>query len=98
MRPLLTGGQRCMPIFLQAARSVNIHSLNPVSDLGSVAGLGLDQTEVLVRSLSRWFQLVNLAEDNERVRRLRRRAAREAPAPRRGSMRDAIAELAARGT
>ena len=37
-----------------------------------VAGLSLDETEVLVRSLTRWFQLVNLAEDNERVRRLRR--------------------------
>ncbi|MFZ1994225.1 MAG: phosphoenolpyruvate carboxylase, partial [Solirubrobacteraceae bacterium] len=32
-----------------------------------VAGLSLDETEVLVRSLTRWFQLVNLAEDNERV-------------------------------
>ncbi|MGI8904234.1 MAG: phosphoenolpyruvate carboxylase [Solirubrobacteraceae bacterium] len=63
-----------------------------------VASLDLGQTEVLVRSLTRWFQLVNLAEDNERVRRLRRRDAVEAPAPRRGSMRHAIAELAGRGT
>jgi phosphoenolpyruvate carboxylase len=63
-----------------------------------VASLDLDQTEVLVRSLTRWFQLVNLAEDNQRVRRLRRRDARDAPAPRRGSMRHAIAELATRGT
>ena len=62
-----------------------------------VAGLDLGQTQVLVRSLTHWFQLVNLAEDNERVRRLRQREAREAPAPRRGSMRHAIAELAARG-
>src|SRR5258708_26116158 len=52
-----------------------------------VASLDLDQAEVLVRSLTSWFQLVNLAEENERVRRLRRRAAREAPAPRRGSIR-----------
>jgi len=63
-----------------------------------VAKLDLGQTEVLVRSLTRWFQLINLAEDNERVRRLRRRDAREAPAPRRGSMRHAVAELAALGT
>ena len=63
-----------------------------------VASLDLDQTEVLVRSLTRWFQLVNLAEDNQRVRRLRRRDARDAPAPRQGSMRHAIAELATRGT
>ena len=62
-----------------------------------LAGLELDEIEVLVRSLTRWFQLVNLAEDNERVRRLRRRDAREAPAPRRGSMRQAVAALAAHG-
>jgi phosphoenolpyruvate carboxylase len=63
-----------------------------------VSGLDLDQTELLVRSLSRWFQLVNLAEDNERVRRIRRRAAEEAPAPRRGSLRDAVQRLARSGT
>src|ERR1700722_2686680 len=63
-----------------------------------VAGLDLEQAEVLVRSLTRWFQLVNLAEDNERVRRVRRREEREAPAPRSGSIREAIADLAARGT
>ncbi len=62
-----------------------------------VAGLDLGQTEVLVRSLTRWFQLVNLAEDNERVRRLRGRELRQSPAPREGSMRHAISELAARG-
>ncbi|HUB76980.1 MAG TPA: phosphoenolpyruvate carboxylase, partial [Solirubrobacteraceae bacterium] len=63
-----------------------------------VGGLDLDQTELLVRALTRWFQLVNLAEDNERVRRIRRREARDAPAPREGSIREAIARLAARGT
>jgi phosphoenolpyruvate carboxylase len=74
-----------------------------------VAGLSLDEAEVLVRALTRWFQLVNLAEDNERVRRLRARdwqgsAAAAAdgadmgpPAPREGSIRDAIAALADRG-
>ncbi len=62
-----------------------------------VAELDLDHSEVLVRSLTRWFQLVNLAEDNDRVRRLRRRDLEEAPAPRRGSLREAIARLARRG-
>jgi len=62
-----------------------------------VAGLDLAQVEVLVRALTRWFQLVNLAEDNERVRRLRRRDELTAPAPRPGSMRHAIARLAALG-
>ena len=61
-----------------------------------VAGLDLERTEVLVRSLTRWFQLVNLAEDNERVRRIRQRERRDAPAPRPGSVRQVIAELAAR--
>jgi phosphoenolpyruvate carboxylase len=63
-----------------------------------VASLDLARAEVLVRSLTRWFQLVNLAEDNERVRRLRRSDALTAPAPRPGSMRQAIQELAALGT
>ena len=49
-----------------------------------VAGLTLDETEVLVRSLTRWFQLVNLAEDNERVRRLRARDAADPKRPRAG--------------
>ena len=61
------------------------------------AELDLDRSEVLVRSLTRWFQLANLAEDNDRVRRLRRRDLDEAPAPRRGSLREAISRLAARG-
>jgi phosphoenolpyruvate carboxylase len=62
-----------------------------------VGGLDLDRAEVLVRALTRWFQLVNLAEDNERVRRLRNRDVREAPAPRPGSLRHAIFELARHG-
>ncbi len=61
-----------------------------------VSGLDLPTAAVLVRSLTRWFQLVNLAEDNERVRRLRLRDA-ERPGPRPGSVHEAIAELAARG-
>jgi phosphoenolpyruvate carboxylase len=63
-----------------------------------VAGLTLDDAQVLMRSLSRWFQLMNLAEDNERVRRLRRRERGLGDAPRAGSLRDAIRHLAERGT
>jgi phosphoenolpyruvate carboxylase len=63
-----------------------------------VADLDLSETEMLIRLLTRWFQLLNLAEDNERVRRLRRREEREAPAPRRGGLRDAVQRLAAAGT
>ena len=58
-----------------------------------VGQLDLARTEVLVRSLTRWFQLINLAEDNERVRRLRQNTQRDAPAPRRGSLRDAVTQL-----
>ncbi len=58
-----------------------------------IAGLDLATLEPLVRSLTRWFQLMNLAEDNERVRRIRARTARESPAPRRGSVAGAVAEL-----
>jgi phosphoenolpyruvate carboxylase len=61
-----------------------------------VAGLQLPAAGLLVRALTRWFQLVNLAEDNERVRRLRR-AEPDRPLPREGSVRDAILQLAARG-
>ena len=38
-----------------------------------VAGLTVAEADVFIRSLTRWFQLLNLAEDNERVRRLRAR-------------------------
>jgi phosphoenolpyruvate carboxylase len=63
-----------------------------------VAGMALSDLQVLIRSLTCWFGLVNLAEDNERVRRLRAREARHAPAPRRGSPRHAICRLAETGT
>jgi phosphoenolpyruvate carboxylase len=58
-----------------------------------VSGLSLDEMEVLVRALTRWFQLVNLAEDNERVRRLRARDAADPERPRAGSLRQVIADL-----
>jgi phosphoenolpyruvate carboxylase len=64
---------------------------------GMIAGLDLDRIELLIRSLTRWFQLINLAEDNERVRRIRAREAREWPAPRRGSIDDAVQEIVKRG-
>ncbi len=65
-----------------------------------VADLDLDATEVLVRALTRWFQLVNLAEDSERVRRLGERDARGESDPgytRQGSLREAIAQMSREG-
>jgi phosphoenolpyruvate carboxylase len=63
-----------------------------------VARLELRELELLTRMLTCWHQLMNLAEDNDRVRRLRARELDEAPAPRRGSLREAITQLAAGGT
>jgi phosphoenolpyruvate carboxylase len=62
-----------------------------------VAELSLEQTEVLVRALTRWFQLLNLAEDNERVRRLRARDAADPETPREGSLRRVIADFSQAG-
>ena len=62
-----------------------------------VGGLELDQAEVLVRALTRWFQLINLAEDNERVRRLRARDVADPDRPRAGSLRQVVADLHAAG-
>ncbi|MDP9366678.1 MAG: phosphoenolpyruvate carboxylase, partial [Chloroflexota bacterium] len=62
-----------------------------------VAGAGVDEARVLIRAFTNYFQLVNLAEDNERVRRIRRREAEHHPAPRRGSVREAIRILADHG-
>ncbi|HYI19407.1 MAG TPA: phosphoenolpyruvate carboxylase, partial [Solirubrobacteraceae bacterium] len=61
-----------------------------------VAGLDLPQIVLLIRMLTRWFQLMNLAEDLSRVRRIRRLDAQ--PEPRRGSLHAAVAQLAADGT
>ena len=73
------------------ARGGDEHAGDELAEL--IAGLDLGTLDLLVRSLTRWFQLMNLAEDNERVRRIRAREAREAPGPRRGSVAAAVAEL-----
>src|ERR1700691_3802010 len=62
-----------------------------------IAELDIEGIELLIRSLTRLFQLINLAEDNERVRRIRAREAREWPAPRRGSIDEAVSQMAQRG-
>jgi phosphoenolpyruvate carboxylase len=62
-----------------------------------VAEMGLEELQVLIRSLTCWFALGNLAEDNERVRRQRAHEVRDAPAARRGSAREAVGRLEQRG-
>ena len=59
-----------------------------------VSGIDIDDAEMLIRAFTNYFQLVNLCEDSERVRRLKRRERENAPAPRRGSIREAIADTA----
>ncbi len=55
-----------------------------------------DEAETLVRAFTSYFQLINLAEDSERIRRIRRREA-ESGGFRRGSIDEAIGLLASRG-
>ncbi|MGB3307069.1 MAG: phosphoenolpyruvate carboxylase [Thermomicrobiales bacterium] len=62
-----------------------------------VAGADTDELRMLIRAFTNYFQLINLAEDNERIRRVRRREQREPSQPRRGSIREAVLVLAERG-
>lgn len=48
--------------------------------------LPLEQAEPVLRAFSVYFQLVNLAEQNHRIRRVRARASRATARPRRGSL------------
>jgi phosphoenolpyruvate carboxylase len=55
-----------------------------------------EDAETLVRAFTNYFQLINLAEDSERIRRLRAREFEERR-PRRGSLREGVALLRDRG-
>ena len=65
---------------------------------GTISNVSTPEAEMLIRAFTNYFQLVNLAEDNERIRRLTRRERQNAPKPRRGSIREAIHILHDRGT
>src|SRR5829696_2801165 len=58
-----------------------------------VRGLADDEAETLVRAFTNYFQLINLAEDSERIRRIRNREVVEG-GPRRGSLIEAVRLLA----
>nr|MDQ3036540.1 phosphoenolpyruvate carboxylase [Myxococcota bacterium] len=58
-----------------------------------LAALALPDAEGLVRAFSLYFQLVNMAEEHERVRRVT-----AAPGPRKEGIEDALRQLAAQGT
>ena len=61
-----------------------------------VRGLADDEAETLVRAFTNYFQLINLAEDSERIRRIRNREVAEG-GPRRGSLLEAVRLLANHG-
>ena len=61
-----------------------------------VRGLPDDEAETLVRAFTNYFQLINLAEDSERIRRIRNREVAEG-GPRRGSLMEAVHLLANHG-
>jgi phosphoenolpyruvate carboxylase len=58
--------------------------------------LSVDEVEALVRAFTNYFQLINLAEDSERIRRIRAREQAK-PGARRGSLAEAVNLLADRG-
>ena len=88
--PALTVHQAAVTL----ARRLRHGQADAADELAALVGeLSLERMQVLIRSLTRWCQLMNLAEDNERIRRLRARELEEAPAPRRGSVRDAVTRL-----
>ena len=62
-----------------------------------VEGLSVEEATVLVRAFTTYFRLVNLAEDSERVRRIRAHEHDAFPAPRRGSLCEAVGIIADRG-
>ncbi|CAN5733174.1 phosphoenolpyruvate carboxylase [soil metagenome] len=55
-----------------------------------VAGLSAGEAGLLIRAFTSYFNLINLSEDNERIRRIRQREASTYPEARRGSIREAI--------
>lgn len=59
----------------------------------TIASCSLDQLRVTARALSVYFDLLNLAEDRQRVRVLRERERRQHPEPRGESVADAIGRL-----
>ncbi|HVL22882.1 MAG TPA: phosphoenolpyruvate carboxylase [Thermomicrobiales bacterium] len=64
---------------------------------GVIRDANTDDLRVLIRAFTNYFQLINLAEDSERIRRVRRREHAAPDDPRRGSIREAIQILVDRG-
>jgi phosphoenolpyruvate carboxylase len=79
----------------QRSRAGDAAAADALADL--VAELPLEDLVLLIRMLTAWFALMNLAEDNDRVRRIRALDETQ-DKPRRGSLHEAVSQLAADGT
>lgn len=75
-------------------RAGDLTSGQSLTDL--IHALKVDDIEALVRAFTNYFQLINLAEDSERIRRIRLRELAD-PGARRGSITEAVNLLADRG-
>lgn len=84
--------RRAIAIRRGGLESVEERELERERLAAEIAGIGLEQAEGLARAFSLYFQLVNLAEERQRVRTLRRRA-RQAPG---GILDDSVAEAVVR--
>ncbi len=62
-----------------------------------VAGLNLNEAEAVARAFTTYFELINLAEEDHRVRMLRARERRAHPLPAKESIADALATLRENG-
>ena len=62
-----------------------------------IASADTPELRMLIRAFTNYFQLNNIVEDSERIRRVRRREANNPQAPRRGSIHEALEALASRG-
>ncbi|MDQ3630906.1 MAG: phosphoenolpyruvate carboxylase [Actinomycetota bacterium] len=96
-----TEGDRMLALHersVDLGRRLHADDENAADELAELAaGLSLEDLQLLLRSLSGWCQLLNLAEDSERIRRLRTRELQDAPSPRRGSLGGAVELLANSG-
>jgi len=62
-----------------------------------LAAASVGELELVTRAVTRLFQLLNLAEDSDRVRRVRRQERAAAPEPRPGSLAEAVEAIREKG-
>ena len=80
------------------AKDLRSGALDASEELEAIVhGADTADLRILIRAFTNYFQLINLAEDNERIRRLSRREHAEPDEPRRGSVREAVLGLQRRG-